>query len=188
MGVHSAEKKAGWSPPPRPGPPKPHLSPASGPYDFAPSTTAALVALIASKADNQQFEIVYQQPTPVFFTGYATWRYSAPGQPAPFGFSPSIGLLVAPVSAATARLYSWQLVYRQQRQGGDLCADQVQDSIARGLLAQQAIGWMNALDLYYGAQATPNPRPDIAGLALDPQGRIIGSLAGYRGPKVETDD
>jgi hypothetical protein len=168
-------------------PVRPHLSPASGPYDFLPATTLALVALIASKADDGQFLITFEQPTTARFTGYAAWQWSTPGVGAPFGFSPGVALLLAPSSPSAARLYSWHLVYRQQRQGGQLCSDQAQDSIARGLCAQQAIQWMNSLDLYYGVQRTPNPQPDVAGLALNPQGQIIGSLLGYTGPKVTED-
>jgi hypothetical protein len=185
VGIHYG-KKVGWTPPPHPGPPKPHLSPATGPYDFSPSTTAAIVALVASKADDGLFSVAYQQPTSLRFTGYATWQYATPGQLAPFGASPTIALLLAPVTPASARLYSWSLIYRQHRQGGNLCADQAQDSIARGLLAQAALQWMNSLDLYLGTLAIPTARPDVAGLALDPQGRIIGSLLGNVGPKIPT--
>jgi hypothetical protein len=166
---------------------KPFLSPASGPYGFDAATTAALVALLTSKADGQQFALGYTTSArqQVMFTAYSSWQWGTPGQLAPFGFQPTAAAIVKPTSAATARLYAWQAAYRGRRQGGQLAADAAYDALARGMLAQQAIEWMNSIDLRYGVSPSPNPTPDVAGLALDPRGNIKGTLLGYAGPKVD---
>jgi hypothetical protein len=167
---------------------KPHLSPASGPYDFSPATTAALLALVASKADNGVFAVSIQ-PTNVRFTGYGdSAQYAKPGQCRPPGLSPSLALLLQPASPATARLYSATVIYRGRTQPFALCADQAKDVYVSNILAQQALEWMNGLDLLYPVNRAPNPVPDVAGLALNPQGQIIGSLLGYAGPKVTNGD
>jgi hypothetical protein len=153
-----------------PGPPW-YLSPASKAYDFLPATTAALVALIASKSDTGTFVINATAPgaTNQRFSGYASYPYGKPRGIGPLlTFPPHLALLVRPASAATAVLYTWQTTYRQRTQGSQLVADQSQDNIARGLLAQQALDWMNAVDLRYPVSPTPNPNPDIAGVPQPP--------------------
>lgn len=162
--------------------PNPALSPASAPYDFSPATTAALVALVAGKADDGQF-VIGAAPTALRLSGYAP-KWGTPRQGPDLTFPPHAALLVRPRTPAAARLYTWQLVYRRRRQGCSLVADAAQDSIARGMLAQAAIDWMNALDMRYPVRPSPNPTPDVAGLALDPRGRVVGQLLGYVGPKV----
>lgn len=162
---------------------RPQISPASGPYGFDAATTAALVALLTSKADGGQFALTVTA-TNLRFTGYAQDLPGKPGQLAPMGFPVAAAAIVRPSGPATARLYAWSAVYRQRRQGGQLVADAAQDSIARGMVAQQAIEWFNWVDVRYPVSPTPNPRPDIAGLALDARGRVIGSLLGYAGPKI----
>ena len=164
--------------------PYPSLSPASAPYDFSAATTAALVALLTSKADGAQFSLSSSTPTRLRFTGYATWQYATPGQLPPQGINPSLAASLRPASASTAVLYSWVAVYRGRRQGGSLVADQAYSAVANGVLAQQAIEWMNWLDLRYQVRPTPNPEPDVAGLALDPRGNIVGGLLGYKKPWI----
>lgn len=161
----------------------PALSPAQQPYDFSPATTAALVALLASKADDGKFAIA-TAATKLRFSGYApTW--GTPYWPPPLTFPPTTAAMVRPLNASSALLYSWRAHYRGRRQGGQLCADSSQDSLARGLLAQQALEWMNAVDLRYPVSPTPNVTPDVAGLAVDAQGKIVGRLLGYTRPWVD---
>jgi hypothetical protein len=168
-------------------PPPPALSPAGAPYDFSPATTTALVALVASKADDGQYGLTVTRPTSQRFSGYAP-KWGTPYWPPELTFDPSTALLVRPQSAAQAALYQWRLRYRGRRQGGQLVADAAQDQLARGLMVQQALGWMNALDTRYGVGRTPNPEPDVSGMKLDPRGRVVGDLLGYAGPKIRGDE
>ena len=163
--------------------PTPALSPTSKPYDFSAATTAALVALLASKADDGKFAIA-SAATSQRFSGYApTW--GSPYWPPPLTFDPTTAATVRPLNASSARMYSWRAYYRGRRQGGQLCADLSQDNLARGMLAQQALGWMNAVDLRYPVNPSPNPTPDVAGLAVDPAGKIVGRLLGFTKPWID---
>jgi hypothetical protein len=169
---------------------KPHLSPASGPFDFSPASTASLLALVAAKADDGLFSVKVTNPTNARFTGYGDcgqWA-TVPGQCRPPGLNPSLSLLLRPRTPASATLYSALARYRGRAQPFSLVADSALSVFTSNLLAQQALEWMNGLDLLYPVNRVPNPEPDVAGLALDPRGNIIGKLLGYQGPKVTDGD
>jgi hypothetical protein len=168
----------------------PHLSPASGPYDFSPGTTASLLALVASKADDGVFSVTATNPTIARFTGYGDGGQYAttPGQCLPPGLNPSLSLLLRPRNPSSATRYSALARYRGRTQPFSLVADSALSVFTSNLLAQQALEWMNGLDLLYPVNRVPNPTPDVAGLALDPRGNIIGKLLGNVGPKVTDGD
>lgn len=99
-----------------------------------PASVAALVEQARSRTFDGVFEI----------TAEATdYRLSGQGTGLPAAES------VRPLSAATARLYSWRANYRRRLLSGSLVADVAFDTIARGLLAQQALDYFDQVERRY---------------------------------------
>lgn len=139
-----------------PTPPQhPHLILLPSPIDYSYATTAILTNEIILQADNGQFAINVAN---------TNLRYSGFNH----GFPPAIASALAPRTPANARLYSWWLPYRQRYRTEQLVVDVNQDELARAVLTQSAIKWMNALNLRYAVRPTPNPDPDVGGVFVLP--------------------